>query len=91
MVAPSAKVRIVLRSVELLLFGLALALAIPIVPAYDGYVYSFSSVATLGGGAFAISMLLAGRRGAENWLTGSLKLAFYLMLAYGLLLRVQIC
>ena len=80
----------VLRAFEVMLFGFALFMVLPPVPSEEGHVYRFLPVAVIGGSAFAASLLLGGRRGAENWLTALLKLGFYLLLVYVLQMRVAI-
>lgn len=72
---------IALRIVELLLFFFALGFLVPPIPSDDKTVYSVTPVLIIGGGAFAVSLLLAMHRRAEHWATVVLKLVFYCMLA----------
>lgn len=87
---PTSKHSVVFQALEIALFGFALFMTIPQVSSGEGHVYRFLTVAIIGGSAFAASLLLAGRRGGENWLTVLLKLGFYLLLAYVLQMRVTI-
>ena len=90
MVKPGTTITIILRAFEVLLFGFALFMSIPPVPSDEAHVYRFPPAAIIGGSAFAASLFLAGRRGAENWFSGLLKLGFYLLLVYVLQMRVTI-
>ena len=90
MVKPTSKLSIVLRALEVILFGFALFMAIPPVPSEAGHVYHFLPAALIGGSAFLASLFLAARRGAENWLTAFLRLSLYLAFVYVLQMRMTI-
>ena len=90
MAMPTSKLNVVLRALEVILFGFALFMCIPPAPSEEAHVYGFLPVALIGGSALFASLVLAVRRGAENWLTALLKLGFYLLLVYALQMRVLI-
>jgi hypothetical protein len=89
-VKPVSKLSVFLRAVEVLLFGFALFMLIPPVSSQEGHLYRYLPAALIGSPALTASLFLAGRRGAENWVTGVLKLGFYLLLVYVLKERVAI-
>jgi hypothetical protein len=72
---------IALRIGELLLFFFAFAMLVPPVPSDPETVYRLTPTLVIGGGSFGLSLLLAILRRAEHWLTVTLKLLFYLVLA----------
>jgi hypothetical protein len=90
MVKTPSKFGGVLRALELLLFGFALFIAIPPVPSLEPHVYHFLPGAVIGGSALALSIFLAARRGAENWVAALLKLAFYLLFLWIMTERMNI-
>jgi hypothetical protein len=71
-----------LRAVELILFCVAFAMIVPPVPSVAGQIYRLAPALIIGGVAFAGSLLLGYRRGAENPVTIALKLVFYIGLAW---------
>jgi hypothetical protein len=73
---------IVLRVAELLLFFFALAMLVPPVPSDSQTVYRLTPTLAIGGGTFALSLVLSTCRRAEHWVTATLKLLFYLGLAW---------
>jgi hypothetical protein len=73
---------VTLRPAELLLFFFAFAMLVPAVPSNGHEVYPFMPTLVIGGGACALSLLLAVWRKAETWLTAALKLLFYIGLAW---------
>lgn len=87
---PTSKLSVIFRALEVILFGFALFMCIPAVPSEEAHVYRFLPAAIIGGSALAASLFLAGRRGAENWLTALLKFGFYLLLVYVLQMRAMI-
>jgi hypothetical protein len=73
---------IALSVAELLLFFFAFAMLVPPVPSDAQTVYRLTPTLVIGGGAFALSLLLATCRRAEHWLAAALKLLFYFGLAW---------
>lgn len=73
---------------EFLLFCLGWVMIIPPVPSDAGQTYSLIPVLVIGGGAYAASLLLGYRRGAEHWAIAGLKLLFYAGLAWVIHQRV---
>ena len=73
---------IAFRVAELLLFFFAFAMLVPAVPSNAHEVYSVMPTLIIGGGAYALSLMLAVWRKAENGLTASLKFLFYTGLAW---------
>ena len=90
MVKQGTTLSTILRVFEVLLFGFAFFMCIPPVPSDEAHVYRFLPAAIIGGSAFAASLFLAARRGAENWFSAGPKLALYLLLVYVLQMRVMI-
>jgi hypothetical protein len=89
MVKPATTLATVLRVFEVLLFGFALFMCIPPIPSDETHVYHFMPAAVIGGSAFTASLVLAARRGAENWFSAVPKLGIYLLLVYVLQMRVM--
>lgn len=79
---------IVFRTAELLLFFFSFGMLVPPVPSDHHAAYSITPTLILGGGAFALSLILAVVRKAESWPFAALKLLFYLALAWVILERV---
>ena len=73
---------IALRVAELLLFFFALAMLVPPVPSDTQTVYRLTPTLIIGGGAFALSLLLSTCQRAEHWVTAIIKLVFYFGLAW---------
>ncbi len=73
---------IALRVAELLLFFFAFVMLVPSVPSDTQTVIRLTPTLVIGGGAFALSLLLATCRRAEHWVTATLKLLFYFGLAW---------
>lgn len=74
--------QVIIQIAELCLFCLALGLLVPPVPSDDEVVYRLAPTMIFGGGAFAISLILATRRKAEHWLSATFKMLFYFLLAW---------
>lgn len=77
-----------LRAAELVLFCIGLAMIVPPVPSVAGQIYRLAPALIIGGAAFAGSLLLGYRRGAEHPITLGLKLIFYVGLAWAVHQRV---
>ena len=73
---------VALRAAEFILFCFGLAMIVPPVPSIAGQTYRLAPALIVGGAAFAGSLLLGYRRGAEHQITLALKLVFYVGLAW---------